>query len=434
MTLLSKIITLAGMEARFTGDPTDPYFQQLDQHAAALDELAALVTHNLPRDATIIDIGANIGLSTILLARLAGRVLAYEPSPPNVAYLRQNLKLNNISNVEVIAAAISERAGMLRFHVAQFGAGSHVVAAGHVASTTIPTVDVPAIPLDEQSLPTIAFIKIDAEGHEPDVLAGARELLERDRPLIYTEMNIWCLCAFAGHSPGALVRTLWASFDVGKAGPDGGVTPLPNAYSFLHDLITRNRGVADIVLRPRAGARMPTLPELTWPRSAVLAIHPNFEADEGEAKPQFPAEVHAGLNHETLLHNNSREDHLTSFSQEITSPMHDFRVKAGSTFKIDIEVRNTGTQPWYGNAQEAPVHASYRWIDAAGTMLPIEGSRACLSGPVLQPAESDHLQLQVIAPFSSGSYRLCISMVQEGVAWFHDRGAKPLILTGACVL
>lgn len=429
-----KTIHLAGVETRFTGNPDDPYFQNLDEHARGLDDLAALVNRKCSRDSTVLDVGANIGLSTLLLARLTGRVVAYEPSPPNVALLRQNLLLNGIRNVEVVAAAVSDRPGTLRLHVAQFGAGSHVVAAGHVAGATIPTVEVPALPLDEQDLPPIAFIKIDAEGHEPDVLAGARELLERDRPLIYTEINIWCLCAFAGHSPGALVRALWESFEVGKAAPDGEVVPLANAYTFLHDTITRHTGVADIVLHPRAGARMPTLPELTWPRPAILARSQGAPQSPEPSKFTFVPDPLAAVMtvDETEIWRNrwaiQEGDHLTSFSQEITSAIQEFQVKAGGTYVIHIEVKNTGAQPWFGNALTAPIHASYRRLDANGNVLPIEGNRALLNRPVIEPDESDTLQLQIPAPSNPGSYMLCISMVQEGVAWFCDRGAKPLVL------
>ena len=136
----------------------------------------------------------------------------------------------------------------------------------------MPTVDVPTVTLDETDLPPVAFIKIDAEGHDPDVLAGARRLLARDRPLVYTEVNIWCLSAFAGHSPGALVRKLWEAFEVGKPEKDGQISPLPDAYGLLHDTVVHSKGIADIVLRPGEGMPMPTLPELTWPEPAVAAL------------------------------------------------------------------------------------------------------------------------------------------------------------------
>ena len=170
--------------------------------------------------------------------------------------------------MEVHTVAVSSAPGTLRFHVAQYGAGSHVVGAGHVSGGIAASL-VPAVTLDGMNLPPIAFIKIDVEGHEPDVLAGARVLLARDRPLIHSEVNVWCLSAFAGHSPGAFVRSLWQAFEVGAPTRDGSIAALPDGYAFLHDLITRRGGMADIVLRPRADIAMPDLPQLAWPEAAL---------------------------------------------------------------------------------------------------------------------------------------------------------------------
>ncbi len=267
----ARLVRLGGIETVFEGAADDPYFQGVEQHALGLDGLAALVAAQVPKASTVVDVGANIGLSTILLARSAQRVIAFEPSPANVDYLRRNLASNGIANVEVVAAAVSDRPGTLRFHVAQFGAGSHVVASGHVRGDAA-TIEVPAVTLDDALTVPVSFIKIDAEGHEPDVLAGARAVLARDRPLVYTEVNVWCLSAFSGHSPGAFVRTLFRAFEVGTVSPDGQVTPLPDGYGFLHDLIVHNKGMADIVLRPRADTPMPSLPELAWPAPAVAAL------------------------------------------------------------------------------------------------------------------------------------------------------------------
>lgn len=264
-----KTVILGGVETLMEGTAGDPYFEALETHAADLAGLALLVARQVLPASTVIDVGANIGLSTILLARLVRKVVAYEPSPSNVALLRRNLALNGITNVEVRATAVSSNPGTLRFHLSAYGAGSHIVAFGHVLVETIDSISVPAVALDNEGLPPITFMKIDAEGHEPDILAGARRLLARDRPLIYTEINLWCLSAFAGHSPGALIRTFWRAFKVGKPEADGQVRQLPDAYQFMHDLIVRDGGMADVILRPRAGADMPTLPELTWPEPAL---------------------------------------------------------------------------------------------------------------------------------------------------------------------
>jgi FkbM family methyltransferase len=121
-------------------------------------------------------------------------------------------------------------------------------------------------------------------------------------------------------------------------------------------------------------------------------------------------------------------DPLTSFSQEITCSVRAVRLKAGEICGLDIQAKNAGTQPWYGSTPVGPVHASYRWLQANGNLLPIEGTRALFTRPVIQPGETDSLRLQVVAPPKPGAYILWISMVQEGVAWFHDRGTEPLVL------
>lgn len=265
------MVRLGGIETVVGGAADDPYFQNIETHAADLDGLAALVAGQVPQTSTVLDVGANIGLATILLARAAQRVVAFEPSPANLDYLRRNLASNAITNVEIVAA-VSDQRRTLRFHVAQFGASSHVVADGHLRASSAPAINVPAITLDDMVPLPVSFIKIDIEGHEPDVLAGAQMILARDRPLIYTEINAWCLSAFAGHSLGAFIHTLFRAFDVGTPQADGQVTPLYDGYGFLHDLIVHNKGMANVVLRPRPGVAMPTLSKLAWPEPALAAL------------------------------------------------------------------------------------------------------------------------------------------------------------------
>jgi FkbM family methyltransferase len=124
-------------------------------------------------------------------------------------------------------------------------------------------------------------------------------------------------------------------------------------------------------------------------------------------------------------------DRLSSFSQKITSPTRQFRVKAGDTYLLSVEATNTGSQPWMGGDCAAPVNASYRWLDSNGNILPIEGNRAPLENRTVRPGESISLELNVVVPPRPGSYTLSLSMVQEGIAWFIDRGATPLVIPAA---
>ena len=103
----AKSVVLGGIETLLDGAPGDPYFQAVEQQAAHMDGFAAFLAPHVPPKATVLDVGANIGSSTILLARAAKRVIDYEPSPPNVGILRRNLGLNGIGNLAALAARIA---------------------------------------------------------------------------------------------------------------------------------------------------------------------------------------------------------------------------------------------------------------------------------------------------------------------------------------
>src|SRR5690242_19215936 len=66
---------------------------------------------------TVWDVGANVGLYTLLASRKAARVLAVEPLPENIMYLERHLQLNRIANVDVLAAAVGQECGRQSFCV-----------------------------------------------------------------------------------------------------------------------------------------------------------------------------------------------------------------------------------------------------------------------------------------------------------------------------
>lgn len=132
----------------------------------------------------IFDIGANVGFYTLLASELTGsqgHVYAFEPVPRNLAYLKQHLQLNRVLNVTVIEAAVSDHAGMCFFD------DSVGAAAGHIASRG--GLSVETVKLDELvaggELPLPGYIKIDVEGAELLVLAGAMSTLTKSHPTIF---------------------------------------------------------------------------------------------------------------------------------------------------------------------------------------------------------------------------------------------------------
>ena len=140
----------------------------------ALDELIVFSFYwqarNLYR--RVADVGANIGLHSILLAKAGYKVRAYEPDPDHVAILRRNLALNKCMNVEVISAALSVNEGQQEFiRVLGNTTGSHLAGAkphpyGELKHLTVPTRSVREI------MTWADLVKLDVEGHEAAILTA----------------------------------------------------------------------------------------------------------------------------------------------------------------------------------------------------------------------------------------------------------------------
>ncbi len=133
----------------------------------------------------VYDVGAHFGYYTLLASKLVGpegRVLAFEPSPPNLARLYRHIELNRYSNVQVLELAIGDREGIVRFE-ARAGSGL-----GHLAADG-PT-EVKVTRLDAlQGHPLPKVIKIDVEGAEVGVLQGAASLLAAAKPSIFLSLH-----------------------------------------------------------------------------------------------------------------------------------------------------------------------------------------------------------------------------------------------------
>lgn len=149
-----------------------------------------------PQGTTTFDVGANVGIYTVALARavgLDGLVVAVEPDPANLRRLRGNLALNSIGNVRVVEAVAGDRDGTVDLYLADDPAFNSVVAVeGRLARPRGVEV-VPSVRLDEVwdglGRPTVSFVKIDVEGAEIAVLRGAKQMLATARPSLQVEAS-----------------------------------------------------------------------------------------------------------------------------------------------------------------------------------------------------------------------------------------------------
>lgn len=149
-----------------------------------LDMLQAMARVLRPGD-TVLDVGANIGNHTLYLAAVVGcRVLSFEPNAELTAALRESVEVDGLQDrVTVVQAAVGSTSARGTFREAR---PDNLGAQQVELEDTGGEFDV--VVLDEVvDLPRIDAIKIDVEGMEPDVLAGATELVRRDRPHLFVE-------------------------------------------------------------------------------------------------------------------------------------------------------------------------------------------------------------------------------------------------------
>jgi len=142
-----------------------------------------LFEKTIRKGSTVFDLGGHVGFYTMLSSVLVGtegKVFVFEPVPRNLFYLKGHLRLNRISNVTVIEAAVSDKKGMVSFDDSP---GSSM---GHIASDG--KIQVETVVLDELifkgEMPAPDFMKIDIEGAEMLALSGARSMLAKYHPNI----------------------------------------------------------------------------------------------------------------------------------------------------------------------------------------------------------------------------------------------------------
>jgi FkbM family methyltransferase len=153
-----------------------------------------MVRHIHPRSA-VYDIGANIGVHTLLMARQVGpdgRVYAFEPVPELHERLSENVALNPslARNVETVQQALSDEVGTADFYTGENMAVGHLAASGTPTGLRlrVPTNTLDTFVFGGQHVPP-SFMKIDVEGAESRVLRGAQRVLLESRPVLLVDLH-----------------------------------------------------------------------------------------------------------------------------------------------------------------------------------------------------------------------------------------------------
>jgi FkbM family methyltransferase len=165
----------------------------------------------LPADGVFIDVGANQGEFSLFAAKRCSQVIAFEPSH-FVDRLRKNIALNEISNIAVDTRALGDSEAIVTLFSAEEDSGDGTLNEGlstlypsearSTASADAVTVTLDSY-MDESPIKRLDVIKIDVEGGELSVLFGAKETLEKYKPVLIIEINNE-MCISAGYSMDTL--------------------------------------------------------------------------------------------------------------------------------------------------------------------------------------------------------------------------------------
>ncbi len=131
----------------------------------------------------VVDVGANVGYYLLLFEKYikpAGEVVCIEPSHENLQELKGNIEVNKLTNVKLFEAAI----GMEDSNIGlSEGINSKVIDKDHG------DYQVTLSKLDSLVADKVDFLKIDVEGYEGQVLKGAYEIINRDKPVLFLELH-----------------------------------------------------------------------------------------------------------------------------------------------------------------------------------------------------------------------------------------------------
>lgn len=154
----------------------------------------------IPEEGTILDVGANIGIMSVWLGKKRPKadIIAFEPMPQNVLALKKVLQHFHIQNVKVVEKALGDSNGVVEMvmpvldNVKMQGL-SHVVHESITDFNNGKNIKTPITRLDDcvelnGKSSNLKAIKLDVENFEYFVLAGARQIIQRNRPIIYTEL------------------------------------------------------------------------------------------------------------------------------------------------------------------------------------------------------------------------------------------------------
>jgi len=155
-----------------------------------------LLSKELKKDMVCLDVGGNIGYYTLFESNIVGpngKVIAIEPSPPNFKYLKKNLEIQNIKNVDAYNFAAGDRDGDINFLIYEESNGSFTIPDGETTNLPGEIIKVQAKRLDtfldELKINRVDFVRMDVEGYESYIIEGMPNIIKSFKPMFQIEVH-----------------------------------------------------------------------------------------------------------------------------------------------------------------------------------------------------------------------------------------------------
>ena len=175
-------------------DPLDPgVSRELGVYHVHEPVATSFLTSMIASGMAVVDVGSNLGYYVLHESRCVGSngaVVAIEPVPHNLDYLRANVAANNLQNVTIVETALGSAHGLGQLHLATESNWHSMILLKGVHSATL---RVKLTTLDrlvaELNLPRVDLVRMDIEGYEVEVIGGMIATLARDRPTLVIELH-----------------------------------------------------------------------------------------------------------------------------------------------------------------------------------------------------------------------------------------------------
>ena len=246
---MEKELAFDGYEMSFIAPYDDYYLNNMGRGGPV--DILPIFDAFCSSDTITIDVGANIGITSIIAVHRSGSVIAVEPIPETYACLRANVERHGMGRVQTMSCAAGSEPSVVTMLVHRGWGFGAFVGSGQASErypdfseveVDVRTID--SMAMESHSRP-VGFIKTDTEGFELEVLAGSREILNRDQPVVFLEANHYCLNVFRRISIVTFTERICETFEsVYAVDSDFKLLDLKraaNLFHFFHENVVNER-------------------------------------------------------------------------------------------------------------------------------------------------------------------------------------------------